>query len=71
MNALYTDGDGRWHSEYISHVKKSDTDSLNYIIDDCRNAIEAMPDNPKCEQYMDEILYRTMELMRRRERGRR
>ena len=71
MNALYTDADGRWHSEYISYVKRSDTDSLNYIIEDCRNAIEAMPENPKCEQYIDEIHYCAMELMRRRERGRR
>ena len=57
MNATYTQGDGKWHSEYMAKVKTMPTDSLQYVIKDCRNAIEALPENPKCEQYMDEIHY--------------
>ena len=62
MNAPYTQADGKWHSEYMAMVKTMSTDSLNYVIQDCRNAIEALPENPKCEQYMDEIHYCAMEL---------
>ena len=62
MNATYTQGDGKWHSEYKAQVKTMPTDSLRYVIEDCRNAIEALPENPKCEQYMDEIHYCATEL---------
>jgi len=62
MNATYTQADGKWHSEYMAKVKTMSTDSLRYVIKDCRNAIEALPENPKCEQYMDEIHYCAMEL---------
>ncbi len=54
-----------WHSDYIESCKEKSTDSLLYIMQDCRNAIEAMPDNPKCGQYQDEIHYCAMELRRR------
>ena len=67
MNATYTQADGKWHSEYVAKVKTMPTDSLRYVIEDCRNAIEAMPENPKCEQYMDEIHYCAMELRIRNE----
>jgi len=67
MNAPYTQGDGKWHSEYMAMVKTMSTDSLNYVIQDCRNAIEALPENPKCEQYMDEIHYCATELRIRNE----
>ena len=67
MNATYTQADGKWHSEYVAKVKTMPTDSLRYVIKDCRDAIEAMPENPKCEQYMDEIHYCAMELRIRNE----
>ena len=67
MNAPYTQGDGKWHSEYMAKVKTMSTDSLRYVIEDCRNAIEALPENPKCEQYMDEIHYCATELRIRNE----
>jgi len=67
MNATYTQGDGKWHSEYMAMVKTMPTDSLRYVIQDCRNAIEALPENPKCEQYMDEIHYCATELRIRNE----
>ena len=54
-----------WHSQAMAHFKTVPTDSLCYIIQDCRRAVEAMPDNPKCGQYMDEIHYAGMELKRR------
>ena len=67
MNATYTQGDGKWHSAYMVMVKNMSTDSLRYVIHDCRSAIKAMPENPKCEQYMDEIHYCAMELRIRNE----
>ena len=62
MNATYTQHDGKWHSEYMAKMKTMSTDSLRYVIEDCRDAIEAMPENPKCQQYMDEIHYCATEL---------
>ena len=67
MNATYNQADGKWHSEYMAKVKTMSTDSLRYVIKDCRNAIEALPENPKCEQYMDEIHYCATELRLRNE----
>lgn len=55
-----------WHSEYMKKVKVLCTHALIYIISDCRNAIRAYPENPKCGQYEDEIHYCSMELARRR-----
>ena len=72
-STTYTQGDGKWHSEYIAKMKTMPTDSLRYVIEDCRNAIEAMPENPKCQQYwkwmqyMDEIHYCATELRLRDE----
>ena len=56
-----------WHSYYIKSCKVKSTDSLLYIMQDCRNAIAAYPENPKCGQYQDEIHYCAMELRRRRD----
>ena len=42
MNAPYTQGDGKWHSEYMAKVKTMSTDSLRYVIKDCRDAIAAI-----------------------------
>lgn len=72
-NALYSDGTGRWHSEYQDKLRAKkedgsyvyDNESLRYIIDDCKAALDAMPDNPKAGQYEDEIHYCAAELRRR------
>ena len=67
MNRTYNKATGNWHSRYMEMVKTMSTDSLRYVIKDCRNAIEALPENPKCEQYMDEIHYCATELRIRNE----
>ena len=67
MNRTYNQATGNWHSRYMEMVKSMSTDSLRYVIKDCRNAIEALPENPKCEQYMDEIHYCATELRLRNE----
>jgi hypothetical protein len=35
------------------------------VIQDCKRAMAAMPENPKCGQYADEIHYAGMELRKR------
>ena len=65
VDANYTDGTGKWHSEYIANTKNLPLESLKYIAKDCKNAIDAMPDNPKAMQYWDEIHYCSMEIRRR------
>ena len=67
MNRTYNQATGNWHSRYMEMVKSMSTDSLRYVIKDCRNAIEALPENPKCEQYIDEIHYCATELRLRNE----
>jgi hypothetical protein len=72
-NALYNDGTGKWHSEYQSKLKAKkedgsyayDNESLKYIIEDCKAALDALPDSPKAGQYQDEIHYCVAELRRR------
>ena len=56
------------HSAYMKKVKTLSIESLNYIIKDCKEAIAAMPDNPKNGNYMDEIHYCCMELVARKKR---
>jgi hypothetical protein len=56
---------GNWHSAYIKLCKTRSIESLRYVIDDCRAAIQALPDNIKSGQYQDEINYCLMELKRR------
>jgi hypothetical protein len=63
---LYNDGTGKWHTQTMERYRDLDIESLKYIMFDCRQALNAMPDNPKAEQYMDEIHYCLMELARRR-----
>ena len=41
-------------------------ESLRYVIKDCKEAIEANPQNPKCGEYEDCILYASQELTRRK-----
>ena len=61
----YNDGTGNWHSETMALYAKKDSQSLIYILRDCHDAIHALPDNPKCAQYMDEMHYAGMELKKR------
>ncbi|MEL0014798.1 MAG: hypothetical protein VW715_06260 [Rhodospirillales bacterium] len=63
--AAYTDNSGQWHTEYMAKVKTLPSESLRYIIEDCRNAMASMPDNPKWGQYADEVHYCHMEINRR------
>ena len=63
---LYNDNNGKWHTDYMAKCKALTIESLEFIRADCREAIEAMPENPKCEQYMDEINYCSMELVKRK-----
>jgi len=65
MYYSWGDGTGKWHSQTIERFKEIPTESLRYVILDCRKALEAMPDNPKAGQYQDEISYAGMELKRR------
>ena len=58
-------GDPAWHTNYMRLCKIRDDDTLRHIAKDCRQAVEAQPDNPKCNQYMDEQHYCNMELHRR------
>ena len=62
----YNDGTGKWHTQTMERYRDLDIESLKYIMFDCRQALNAMPDNPKAGQYMDEIHYCLMELARRR-----
>ena len=61
----YNDGTGKWHSQTMAKFALMSSDSLIYVLDDCRRAIYAMPSNKKCEQYTDEIHYARMELTKR------
>ena len=61
-----TTQDHNWHSDYMRKCRKLPTESLEFIIRDCKAALVAMPDNPKAGIYADEINYCAMELASRR-----
>ncbi len=54
------------HTNYPKRLKGLDSEALRFIIKDCREAINALPDNPKNGYYADEINYCVMELHRRK-----
>lgn len=54
------------HTEYMKKVKKLSIESLKFIIQDCKEAIAALPNNPKNGYYADEIHYCNMELVSRK-----
>jgi len=56
------------HTEYMKKVKKLTEESLQYIITDAKEAIQAMPFGAKAGYYMDEICYCRMEINRRNKR---
>lgn len=53
------------HGEYQKKVKKLSVAELQFIIKDCREAMRALPENPKNGYYADEIHYCNAELLRR------
>jgi hypothetical protein len=54
-----------WHTQEINRVKKLTDEMLRYNILDCREAIAANPENPKCGQYTDTMHYCYAELRKR------
>lgn len=54
------------HSEYSEKVMKMSISALLYVIKDCQESINAMPDGPKAGYYADEINYCTSEIYRRK-----
>jgi hypothetical protein len=56
------------HAAYQRKVKNLPTAALYFIIKDCKEAIAAMPENPKNDYYTDEIHYCNMELNKRQNR---
>tara|TARA_R110000782_G_scaffold229206_1_gene315632 strand:- start:25 stop:564 length:540 start_codon:yes stop_codon:yes gene_type:complete len=65
-------GSRAWRINYKKLCKLRDDDTLRYIAEDCRQAVEAQPDGLKCWQYSNEQRYCEHELYRRdrdRERG--
>lgn len=54
------------HVAEQAKLKKLSSDSLIYIAHDCREAIAANPDNPKCGDYADTMHYCSMELESRK-----
>lgn len=56
------------HSEYPKKLKRLDEDSLRYIMNDAREAMQANPDGEKAGYYADEINYCADELARRKEK---
>ena len=53
------------HTKYPKSLKSKTVAQLLYIIQDCREALEAMPESPKAGYYSDEINYCSMELSSR------
>lgn len=58
------------HSEYIARTRKMTESALRFTIDDCKQAIAAMPENENAGYYADEIHYCGMELTRRQKKNR-
>ena len=56
-----------WHNDTMKRFKSLDSDSLEFIRNDARDAaiIGKTINNPKCGQYWDEFHYAAMELYRR------
>ena len=53
------------HNAYPKKLKKLTLKTIRYIIQDCREALKAMPDGDNAGYYADEINYCTMELNKR------
>lgn len=53
------------HAAYQKAMKGKSFAELQFIVRDCKEAIAANPDNPKCGYYADEVHYASMEMTRR------
>jgi hypothetical protein len=53
------------HAEYEAKTRNMTFASLLYVIEDCKQAIAAMPEGHKAGYYADEINYCAMEINRR------
>lgn len=53
------------HAKYQRQLKDKSVESLRFIIRDCREAIQANPENPNNGYYTDEIHYVYAEIKRR------
>jgi len=54
-----------WHTLEMARVNTLSYAALLYTIQDCKEAIEANPGNPKNGQYMDTVHYCSMAITRR------
>jgi len=55
------------HASYQRRVRGLSDASLAFIIQDAKEAMEAMPENPNNGHYADEVAYCAAELARRRD----
>ena len=53
------------HIEYPKRLRTKTDAELRFIIQDAKEAMAAMPDNPNNEYYADEVCYCANELKRR------
>lgn len=53
------------HAGYQRKMKTKSVAELKFIIKDCREALNAHPDNPNAGYYADEIHYASAELKKR------
>tara|TARA_A100001391_G_scaffold126573_1_gene86560 strand:+ start:1784 stop:2206 length:423 start_codon:yes stop_codon:yes gene_type:complete len=63
----YTYGQHEWHSAYQKKCRTMSSQSLRYVLADCKRAEKAMPEGHKANQYADEAHYCAMELKRRQD----
>ena len=56
---------GNWHTQEMARIAALSEDALIYTMNDCAEAIEANPENPKNGQYMDTIHYCGMEMKKK------
>jgi len=54
------------HDEYQKSLKYKSDNELRYIIQDAKEALKSIPDNPNAGYYQDEIHYASMELNKRK-----
>lgn len=53
------------HTNYPKQLRRKSLTALLFIIKDCKEALTAMPDNPKAGYYQDEIHYAAAEIQLR------
>ena len=53
------------HTNYPKQLRRKSLPALLFIIKDCKDALAAMPENPKAGYYQDEIHYAAAEVQLR------